>query len=473
MACVTRYLLCSFILCFTLVVKFGLVSGISVQDPCSSSPCLNGGFCGPTINDFVCTCINGYIGLRCEGRSDECSALDSVRCINGRCRLGADGKPTCECNAHFGGQYCDKSLDTCSHTSCKGGTCMDTLAGYQCTCPAGKEGKNCQIDPGKIAKCLASCQTNTTGANGGKCWHNSSETLNVGWGYNQPLCSTMEGCYDMSTKKYDYIDVQLKPIQIQPNDTLVFQTDVDASLYNYKFVPHIIPVEATSSDAFTKCNTTNAIPLANYSGAGSGQLKVNASFLHLGTQYFIANVNALHRCEFGLRLNVTVKENKCHDPISQGAEMCHGHGKCYTDFNKKAYECSCCEGYTGKYCEDEDPCYILPCHNNGKCNIVKDANGKTTFRCKCKQGFLGFDCNQTVDYCESQPCLHSGICVSNEMGFVCQCKNGYYGERCQKTNDQCASNPCQNGATCIDGDDTFTCQCTNGYKGKVQYASFF
>ena len=465
MAFATRVHLYSLILLF-LKLNSVYVGAAVVQDSCDPNPCLNGGICGPAGNGFVCTCINGYIGIRCEARSDECSLFDSTKCINGHCKLDSNGNPKCECNGHFGGQYCDQSLDTCKHGLCKGGTCVDTQSGYNCKCPPGSVGKNCQIDQLKISQCMAVCKSNATDSNGGRCWHNGSETINVSWGYSQPLCNTIESCFDLSTKSYGYIDVQLKPIQLQPNDTLIFQTGADAALYNNQFVPHVIPVETSSIDAFKSCNTTKAVSLGNSSWTGPGTLKVNASFLHLGTQYFIANVNTLYRCEFGLRLNVTVKENLCFDPLSPGAEMCHGHGRCYTDFNRKAYECACCEGYTSKYCEDEDPCYTNPCSNNGKCSIVKDAKGRTTFRCSCAQGFFGFDCTQTIGICESKPCLNAGVCVSNGTGFYCQCKNGYYGDLCQNTDDQCASNPCQNFGTCIDGDDSFTCQCRRGYKGE-------
>eukprot|EP00795_Rhopilema_esculentum_P016722 gene16722-8175_t len=512
-----------FVLLLTLKQQSLLLNAISVEDQCLNSPCLNGGFCRTVSDGFVCTCVNGFIGLRCEKRSDECPLIESIKCINGHCRRDSHGTPKCECNANFGGKFCDQSLNTCEHTTCNGGSCLDSSTGYKCTCPSGSIGKNCQINPTKTIQCLESCQDNVPGSLGRKCWHNQSETIKVGWGYKQPLCSTRESCFDVSNRSTDFIEVQLKPIQVQPDDTLVFLTDVDAALYNDQFVPHIIPVEASSSDAFTACNTSNAIPLANYSWGAPGEMKVNASFLHLGTQYFIANVNSLHRCEFGLRLNVSVKENHCFDPLKPGAEMCNGHGNCLTDFSKKAYECNCCEGYAGQYCQDEDPCYIAPCKNNGVCNIVKDTDGKTTFRCKCAEGFLGFDCSRTVDHCESSPCLNEGTCSSKSNAFNCTCINGYFGSRnfsecscgigfagqhceinlslcqnsifclddtslgcidhgnsvtcrcsdgytgsnCGVNKDDCVSNPCLNGGKCIDKVNGFQCLCSKGTKGEM------
>ncbi len=271
----------------------------------------------------------------------------------------------------------------------------------------------------------------------------------------------------------DYTDVQIKPVQAQPLDTLIFLTDIDAALYNNTFTPHVIPVEAISREAFSQCNMTHAIPIGNQSAVDEGEMLVNSSYLKTGTQYFIANVNALHRCMFGLRLNVTIKENKCIDPSNPSAKICHEHGKCYTDFTKMSYECECCEGFHGKYCESEDPCYDKPCKNNGKCNIVIDNNGIKTFRCKCPYGFTGFNCNHTVDYCDSSPCLNGAGCVSSASGFTCSCKAGFKGRNCEINEDQCASSPCRNGGICIDGDDSFTCSCLKGYKGMFLFLITF
>ena len=36
------------------------------MDECASNPCLNGGRCSNRLNSYVCTCIGGYSGTRCE-----------------------------------------------------------------------------------------------------------------------------------------------------------------------------------------------------------------------------------------------------------------------------------------------------------------------------------------------------------------------------------------------------------------------
>ena len=36
---------------------------------CSSSPCENGGACVNAVNQYTCTCVGGYTGIHCQGRS--------------------------------------------------------------------------------------------------------------------------------------------------------------------------------------------------------------------------------------------------------------------------------------------------------------------------------------------------------------------------------------------------------------------
>ena len=343
---------------------------LAERGACISNPCLNNGLCTITPSGFICTCVNGYIGVRCEKRADDCPRDLSMDCEKGVCKLDLSGHPRCICDDGYQGPACSKQTDDCASKPClNSGKCIDKTNGFECQCKRNTYGKYCQIKTEEVRQCLQKCDGYSYD---GKCWHGGNETVNVGWGYGDLLCNSKQTCFNttMTTgdNEYEYIEVQLKPVHMQYTDDLVFMTESDAILYDYHFIPHILPMEANSKESFVSCNITNAIPLTH--DPLVSRLNVNGSLLKLGTQYFVADMNSLHRCVFGLRLNVTVKGKDCTDPKDITKEtFCNGHGKCFTDFNKISFECLCCDGFLGKYCEHEDPCFTKPCANNGECTV--------------------------------------------------------------------------------------------------------
>ncbi|XP_038633534.1 neurocan core protein isoform X2 [Scyliorhinus canicula] len=69
--------------------------------------------------------------------------------------------------------------------------------------------------------------------------------------------------------------------------------------------------------------------------------------------------------------------------------------------------------------------------------------------------------------CQTNPCLHEGICLSNRTIYTCNCAPGFTGENCEIDIDECHSSPCENGATCVDGVNSFTCLCLPSYAGRL------
>ena len=56
------------------------------------------------------------------------------------------------------------------------------------------------------------------------------------------------------------------------------------------------------------------------------------------------------------------------------------------------------DGYTGEECEVEvDECIPDPCLNNGRC--VDQLNG---YICICSPGFQGTECQEKIEYCQTQ-----------------------------------------------------------------------
>lgn len=153
-------------------------SSCEFRDPCTTSPCMNGGTCravtkGNTV-DFNCTCKLGYTDRRCmtpiidaciispclNGGTCELEGVQAYKC---RCPPGwsgniqhdygrrsneqeqAEHKP----HHHFSvpsGKLCQQA-DPCASNPCaNGGHCSAIESHYVCTCTAFFSGKTCKQD---------------------------------------------------------------------------------------------------------------------------------------------------------------------------------------------------------------------------------------------------------------------------------------------------------------------------------------
>ena len=122
--------------------------------------------------------------------------------------------------------------------------------------------------------------------------------------------------------------------------------------------------------------------------------------------------------------------------------------------NLNGYTCTCTEDYTGFSCDSPAHiCAFSPCENDGTCIVSKSlhpyaymyttniivltvyaikrckavymlcSNFKilqvtdTGFNCSCTAGYKGVLCGTTITQCDSNPCMHEGIC------FVSTCRS--------------------------------------------------
>ena len=77
----------------------------------SSDPCSNGGLCRDGTNTFVCSCLPGFRGGRCEEDINEC---DSNPCNNGANCTDCVNSFTCTCPAGFNGITCEINANDCT-----------------------------------------------------------------------------------------------------------------------------------------------------------------------------------------------------------------------------------------------------------------------------------------------------------------------------------------------------------------------
>ncbi|XP_022665182.1 protein crumbs-like isoform X3 [Varroa destructor] len=110
-------------------------------------------------------------------------------------------------------------------------------------------------------------------------------------------------------------------------------------------------------------------------------------------------------------------------------------------------------------------CWEGDCDNGGKCR-----EPTLSFRCECKAGWQGTNCQENVDECThlSEPCLNGGSCRDTVGSYQCVCPEGFEGARCEERIFYCRSSPCRNGATCEDtAPGNFSCLCSHDWDGPL------
>ncbi|XP_006892687.1 PREDICTED: protein crumbs homolog 2 [Elephantulus edwardii] len=152
----------------------------------------------------------------------------------------------------------------------------------------------------------------------------------------------------------------------------------------------------------------------------------------------------------------------------RGASVCaptpclHG-GACRDLFD--AFACACGPGWEGPRCEARvDPCRSAPCAR-GRCHARPDGH----FECRCTPGFTGPRCRVPIPLEECSlnfTCLNGGQCEVGPWGANCSCQEGFAGRRCQIPPLPCEVSPCLNGGTCRAAGGVYECICSATFSGR-------
>lgn len=228
-------------------------------DNCVDHMCTNNSTCLDGVAEYTCDCLDGYNGTYCELDIDDCGPETNPCFINGTvscsdlganlvqcecktefygdyceteyfcthdaalCQNGGDCvEDSCECLNGTSGMYCEVNADDCTEDSCmNGGTCVDGIASFHCTCLSGFTGALCETDESDesdesdVNYCLPDpCveMNNATCVNG-----NDSYTCLCSPGFTGEICESdiddcasspcnttgASGCFDLGPELYE------------------------------------------------------------------------------------------------------------------------------------------------------------------------------------------------------------------------------------------------------------------------------
>lgn len=112
-------------------------------------------------------------------------------------------------------------------------------------------------------------------------------------------------------------------------------------------------------------------------------------------------------------------------------------------------------------CAGAPVCASEPCLNGGACRDLFD-----TYSCSCADGWSGRRCEFYSHACASEPCVH-GNCSAEGPAYRCACHLGFAGANCEEKADVCQNHRCANGGTCLHGPDRYACLCPENFTGAL------
>uniref|UniRef100_A0A8C1M817 Neurogenic locus notch homolog protein 1 n=1 Tax=Cyprinus carpio TaxID=7962 RepID=A0A8C1M817_CYPCA len=358
---------------------------------CDSRPCMNGGTCQDSYGTYKCTCPQGYHGLNCQVTNQRfrqhvtwtkltmhpsyihCICRQSGTRYSCQCQTGWTGlycdvpsKQACfmfginsprsfscflKCVPGYHGVNCSDEINECLSQPCQnGGTCIDLINTYKCSCPRGTQGVHCEIN---IDDCTPFTDPITQEP---KCFNKGRCVDRVG-GYH---CICLAG-YVGERCEGDVNECLSNPCDPRGTHSCIQLTN------NYR-------CECRTGYTGQRCDKV-------FDGC-KGKPCRNG-----GTCAVASNTPHGFICKCPPSFTGSTCENDAH---ACGTLQCKNGGTCVS--GHKSPKCLCTPAFTGPECQHptEGHCTTNPCYNGGTCEYISEA---PYYHCICPTSFNGLFCH--------------------------------------------------------------------------------
>uniref|UniRef100_A0A3Q3MYZ4 Crumbs cell polarity complex component 2 n=1 Tax=Mastacembelus armatus TaxID=205130 RepID=A0A3Q3MYZ4_9TELE len=432
-----------------------VLPGCQSDDTCKDEPCLNGGLCQVTWNDFRCNCSIKYSGWLCETRlwCVDSPCFDGVRCV--------DLQDGYECLTEASFQ--DNSLQYVANSSLLNPVTNITMK------------IRTRDENGILLRAASRSEVFCLGL------LNSSVLVKLDSGMNTELLAFTSDRIIADGAWHHIQLTMVDPAQSASRWCLTVDGQKVGGSFNVGGNLNFLnDSKIWLAEKYTGC-------LAEVRVGGVYLPLINvpvppqvSRFFRLGGHKPVIGCQGAPMCDSQPCLNEGVCLDQFYEfncSCSSGWEgaLCEkeinecSSGPCVYGSCKDLladYQCDCEPGYTGKNCQEEvDNCLEFSCLNGGTCMEAVE-----THTCLCPSGYIGKRCQwrfPPVSCDANTHCLNGGVCIGSDSGGNCTCKPGYTGARCETEIDECESNPCLNSATCLDRLNHFQCLCVMGFSGTL------
>ncbi|RUS79891.1 hypothetical protein EGW08_012369 [Elysia chlorotica] len=302
------------------------------------TPQLECGISGQYVCDEISgekICMFGWLGELCDTPASNVSHHEP--CPDSVCRHGVCVDGVCCCEPGYTGTLCHTQILECLHQPClNGGKCIDKINWYQCDCPSGYAGVNCELKT-------------TSGEN--------NTVVNLPCSTN--VCRNSGSCVPIGNSDF-YCECTERYVGIMC-DIYVPNNSNNQLCPDFHF----------GADCSVRCEESDSCGGGHfYCDSNSGDKICR---------------NGWGGTDCNIRLVPSGDDPSC----PSGGSSCQNGGSCFNG------SCCCTDDYHGTFCHSE----ILPCDrqllynynlcgDHGNCVDLENIN----FTCRCDAGFFGTRC---------------------------------------------------------------------------------